>query len=124
MLRQFGLWLAGATDAETRYAALAAAHADLARAHAALAESVGRVVDERDAAQAEFQAYAKQNLGVRPDLQARAHTLVREFEKKMRHHSGEFRRHQVYAELLKEFPSLRPRDLSLAIEMAVRACSA
>lgn len=33
--------------------------------------------------------------------------------------SGEYKRHQVYASLLKEFPGRRKRDIGLAIEKAL-----
>ena len=35
--------------------------------------------------------------------------------------SGEYKRHQVYALLIKEFPHVPHRDLGLAIEQAVQA---
>lgn len=35
--------------------------------------------------------------------------------------SGEYKRHQVYARLLKEFPNEQGRDLGLLIELAVQA---
>lgn len=34
--------------------------------------------------------------------------------------SGEYKRHTVYAELLKRFPERRKRDIALAIELAVQ----
>ena len=34
--------------------------------------------------------------------------------------SGEYRRHSVYAALLRQFPSASKRDLALAIELALR----
>jgi hypothetical protein len=34
--------------------------------------------------------------------------------------SGEYKRHEVYARLIKEFPAVPRRDLALAIELAVR----
>lgn len=34
--------------------------------------------------------------------------------------SGEYKRHQVYARLLTEFPGVAKRDLALAIELALR----
>lgn len=37
--------------------------------------------------------------------------------------SGEFRRHQVLAKMLKDKPGLRQRDASLAIEYALRRVS-
>lgn len=33
---------------------------------------------------------------------------------------GEWKRHQVYAKLIKEFPNFKKRDLSVAIEMMVK----
>ncbi len=35
--------------------------------------------------------------------------------------SAEWKRHQVYAALLKEFKERQPRDIALAIEAAVRS---
>ena len=35
--------------------------------------------------------------------------------------SGEFKRHKVFGVLVKAYPELRQRDISLAIEFAVRA---
>jgi len=35
--------------------------------------------------------------------------------------TGEYRRHWVYAKLIKAFPDRRKRDLSMAIEVAVHA---
>lgn len=34
--------------------------------------------------------------------------------------SGEAKRHQVYARLIKQFPEARKKDLALAIELAVQ----
>ena len=34
--------------------------------------------------------------------------------------SGEFKRHMVYARLLKEFPAIRHRDVALFVETAVQ----
>ena len=34
--------------------------------------------------------------------------------------SGEYKRHQVYARLIKAHPEIQKRDLALAIELAVR----
>lgn len=34
--------------------------------------------------------------------------------------SGEFKRHQVYARLIKEFPEIPKKDLGLAIEIGVQ----
>lgn len=35
--------------------------------------------------------------------------------------TGEAKRHQVYAKLIKQFPDVPKRDLAMAIELAVRA---
>ena len=37
--------------------------------------------------------------------------------------SGEYKRHQVYARLLKEFPERRKRDLAYLIELVIREWS-
>lgn len=50
-----------------------------------------------------------------------AEILVRQAEDTHSHASGEHRRHQVYARLLKEFPLESKRTLSQAIETAVQA---
>lgn len=42
---------------------------------------------------------------------------VEELKKDM---SGEYKRHQVYAKLIKRFPDEPRRDIGLAIELAVR----
>lgn len=34
--------------------------------------------------------------------------------------SGEFKRHKVYAQLIKEFPELRHRDIALLIEVVMQ----
>jgi hypothetical protein len=47
-------------------------------------------------------------------LMARVKVLVANAEKMAA--SGEYKRHAVYARLLKEFPESRKRDLALAIE--------
>jgi hypothetical protein len=54
-----------------------------------------------------------------PDYAIRAEVLVREQEA-FTDTSGEYKRHQVYAKLIKEFPDVRQRDLGLAIELAVQ----
>ena len=36
------------------------------------------------------------------------------------HRTGEWKRHWVYAKLIKEFPDIEKRDLALAIEVALR----
>jgi hypothetical protein len=51
------------------------------------------------------------------ELRDRAIVLVRQFESVPQ--SGEFKRHQVYAQLLKEFPSVAKHKVSLAIEQAI-----
>lgn len=51
-----------------------------------------------------------------PPLDIRAAALVAEAE--LLKASGEYRRHQVYARLLKEFPEQK-RELGIAIERAV-----
>jgi hypothetical protein len=35
--------------------------------------------------------------------------------------SGEYKRHQVYAAMVKQYPDMRKRDISLMIERAVHA---
>ena len=52
-----------------------------------------------------------------PDLPARALALVHETDGWDA--SGEAKRHRVYAQLLKEFPALSKRQVSLAIELAL-----
>jgi hypothetical protein len=95
--------------------------ADTMRAHTILLGQITDIVAERDRARADFAEYAQQRLEVRADVRVRAEYLVGLHHKKGQHLDGEFKRHQVYADLLKEFPDVRRRDLSLAIEMAVRA---
>lgn len=34
--------------------------------------------------------------------------------------SGEFKRHNVYAKVIKKYPQMRKRDLALAIEIAIQ----
>lgn len=93
---------------------------DLLRAHERLTGQVVEIVAERDRAREDFQLYVKHHLDIRPDLRVRAEYLVGLLAKKGAHLSGEFKRHQVYADLIKEFPQIPHRDISLAIEMAVR----
>lgn len=38
--------------------------------------------------------------------------------------SGEWKRHQAYANLIKKFPEVKRQDLALAIEWAVQRCFA
>ena len=49
----------------------------------------------------------------------RVRALVKEQET-MDGPSGEYKRHQVYAKLLKEFPERRRRDLAYLIEVAIQ----
>lgn len=49
--------------------------------------------------------------------------LVRAFEV-LDEHSGEAKRHQVLARLIKKFPAAEKRDLALAIEYAIRSLDA
>lgn len=97
-----------------------ARYVELLRTHDQLAKQVTDLVDQRDRALDDFRSYAQQRWEIRPDLQARAKYLVTGW-KKHGYLDGEYKRHQVYADLLKEFPGVRKRDLSLAIEMALRA---
>lgn len=53
-----------------------------------------------------------------PDLMLRASVLTK--EPAAASLSGEAKRHQVYAKLIKEFPNESKRDLGLAIELALR----
>jgi len=48
----------------------------------------------------------------------RAKILVTSIDKAEQ--SGEWKRHQVYARLIKEFPQISRKDLGLAIEIAVQ----
>ena len=52
-----------------------------------------------------------------PVLLARAKELA--FAIDFNEGSGEYKRHQVYARLIKEFPSTKHRHLALAIEIAL-----
>jgi hypothetical protein len=52
-------------------------------------------------------------------LAERAYALVRHEESQNPHSSGESKRHQVYARLIKEFPTRSKRVLSRAIEDAL-----
>lgn len=49
-----------------------------------------------------------------------ASKLVLEAEKKWPEASGEYKRHQVYSQLLKAFPMASKRDLAYAIELAIQ----
>lgn len=53
-------------------------------------------------------------------LSQMAAVLVRQADDTHGHASGEHRRHQVYARLLKEFPAAPKRNVSQAIETAVQ----
>ena len=52
-----------------------------------------------------------------PVLLARAKELVGTFYDI--EGSGEYKRHQVYAKLIKEFPTYQHRNIALAIEIAI-----
>ena len=52
-----------------------------------------------------------------PVLLARAKQLVGTFNDV--EGSGEYKRHQVYARLIKEFPTYQHRHIALAIEIAI-----
>jgi hypothetical protein len=41
-------------------------------------------------------------------------------EKERLNVDGEYKRHMVYAELIKRFPNMRKRDIALAIEVAIQ----
>lgn len=58
-------------------------------------------------------------LGVLDPVLARAVALTREQESRWPERSGEAKRHQVYALLLKEFPDTSKRSVSRAIEDAL-----
>ena len=53
-----------------------------------------------------------------PAYMDRAKILVTSIDKAEQ--SGEWKRHQVYARLIKEFPQISRKDLGLAIEIAVQ----
>jgi hypothetical protein len=53
-------------------------------------------------------------------LYARTKELVRWADSFAAGTSGEYKRHQVYARLMKEFPELPKRSLGLAIELALQ----
>lgn len=50
-----------------------------------------------------------------PEYANRAFELVKEYE--LIKESGEYKRHQVYAKLIKEFPDVKKSELGLAIEV-------
>ena len=50
----------------------------------------------------------------------RARELAKREESRHGHLGGEYRRHQVYAKLIKEFPHTAKRDLGLSVELAVQ----
>lgn len=58
--------------------------------------------------------------GIPQDVQVYANLAVKALEKV--NQSGEWKRHQVYAELIKRFKAVPRKDISLAIELAVRSC--
>lgn len=55
---------------------------------------------------------------IAPDVWAKTQALVREYAPTGM--GGEAKRHQVYARLIKEFPTASRSDLGLVIEYAVR----
>lgn len=57
--------------------------------------------------------------GIDSNLRAAAGELVRKEWADNSAHEGELRRHRVYAALIKEFPGVRRRTLSKAIEVAL-----
>lgn len=52
------------------------------------------------------------------EMMPQAVALVKEWDRVMQ--SGEFKRGRVYGRLIKKFPEARPRDVSWALERAVR----
>lgn len=52
-------------------------------------------------------------------LLARAKHLTQSIEAQFKGQSGEWKRHQVLAVLLDEFPTMNKRDISLAIEVVL-----
>ncbi len=52
-------------------------------------------------------------------LDLRASVLVRQAEA-LQDVSGEWKRHQVYAQLMKEYPEVSKRDISLVIEQTLQ----
>lgn len=58
--------------------------------------------------------------GVVPIIR-KAEEMCRVMEWKMKDASGEAKRHQIYAELIKRLPEAEKRDIALAIELAVRS---
>lgn len=65
-----------------------------------------------------FQPMAADASGV--SLKARAVELTRAAEQAFPDTSGEYKRHQVYARLLKEFPTTKKSEVGYALERAVR----
>lgn len=53
------------------------------------------------------------------ELLLRADALTKRAETEAR--SGEWRRHQVYAAMLKDFPAVSKREIAMAIELALRS---
>jgi hypothetical protein len=56
---------------------------------------------------------------ITPEVHERVKALVTHYDHKKftMQTSGEWRRHQVYAQLMNEFPDMKGRHLSLAIEI-------
>ena len=57
--------------------------------------------------------------GAIEDLAGRAKKLTKEAEARLGAGFGEAKRHQVYAQLIKEFPKVTKREISRAIEDAL-----
>ena len=53
------------------------------------------------------------------DILRRAKVLTELYERQYGQGFGEAKRHQVYARLMKEFPTIRKRTLAVAIERAL-----
>lgn len=68
-----------------------------------------------------FRRYSVQLMAIPPDVQdmlPEARRLCSVIDEKPQ--AGEWKRHQVYARMIKLFPQYSNRDASLAIEIAVR----
>ena len=53
-----------------------------------------------------------------PAYTKRAYELVKEYDTLQA--SGEYKRHQIYSKLIKEFPEVSKKDLALSIELGVQ----
>lgn len=67
-----------------------------------------------------FEPPPKEVLHEEPPVYKRALELCRGAETFAPGTSGEYKRHQVYSKLIKEFPEIARKDLGLIIEQAVR----